>query len=55
MNEFSSSYRTVATASDDAQIKLWDIETGELQGSLRGHTDSVQDIIFDSTGKILGK
>lgn len=34
---------------------MWDFETGEFERTLKGHTDSVQDIAFDAQGKILGK
>ena len=45
----------MVSASEDATIKIWDFETGEYERSLKGHTDSVQDIAFDSQGKLLGK
>ena len=51
--KFHPIYQLIATASDDAQIKLWDSESGELNGTLRGHTDSVQDVVFDPNGKTL--
>ncbi|XP_010794921.1 lissencephaly-1 homolog A [Notothenia coriiceps] len=35
------------------QIKVWDYETGDFERTLKGHTDSVQDISFDQTGKLL--
>lgn len=50
---FHPIYQLVATGSDDAQIKLWDSESGELSGTLKGHTDSVQDVAFDPSGKTL--
>ena len=34
---------------------MWDFESGEFERSLKGHTDAVQDIAFDKTGKMLGK
>ena len=34
-------------------IQLWDVEGGELKASLEGHSDSVTDITFDSTGNYL--
>ncbi|GLD57280.1 lissencephaly-1 homolog A-like protein [Lates japonicus] len=40
-------------ASEDATIKVWDYETGDFERTLKGHTDSVQDISFDQTGKLL--
>ena len=48
-------YSIVVSASEDGTIKLWDYETGEYEKTLKGHTDSVQDIAFDPAGKILGK
>jgi len=34
---------------------VWDYETGEYERTLKGHTDSVQDVSFDQSGKWLGK
>lgn len=34
---------------------MWDYETGEYERTLKGHTDSVQDVSFDQSGKWLGK
>lgn len=45
----------MVSSSEDATIKVWDFETGEYERTLKGHTDSVQDIAFDVQGKILGK
>ena len=38
-----------------ANFQVWDFESGEFERSLKGHTDAVQDIAFDKTGKMLGK
>jgi len=35
--------------------QVWDYETGEYERTLKGHTDSVQDVSFDQSGKWLGK
>ncbi|KAF6779715.1 hypothetical protein AHF37_00825, partial [Paragonimus kellicotti] len=32
---------------------VWDYESGEFEHTLKGHTDSVQDVAFDPTGKLL--
>ena len=32
---------------------MWDFESGEFERTLKGHTESVQDIAFDATGKLL--
>lgn len=36
-------------------LQVWDFETGDFERSLKGHTDAVQDLSFDSSGKLLGK
>lgn len=33
---------------------MWDYESGEFERSMKGHTDAVQDIAFDNSGKLLG-
>lgn len=43
----------MVTSSEDATIKVWDFETGEYERTLKGHTDSIQDIAFDAGGKLL--
>lgn len=48
-------FSVFVSASEDATIKMWDYETGDFERTLKGHTDSVQDITFDSNGKTLGK
>jgi len=32
---------------------VWDFETGDYERTLKGHTDSVQDVAFDAGGKTL--
>lgn len=46
-------FTIVASASDDAQIKLWDTESGDFERTLKGHTNSVQCVAFDPTGQFL--
>ncbi len=48
-------FSVFVSASEDATIKLWDFETGDFERTLKGHTDSVQDVTFDSNGKMLGR
>lgn len=45
----------MVSSSEDGTIKVWDFETGDYERTLKGHTDSVQDIAFDAQGKVLGK
>uniref|UniRef100_A0A2K6GVG8 Platelet activating factor acetylhydrolase 1b regulatory subunit 1 n=1 Tax=Propithecus coquereli TaxID=379532 RepID=A0A2K6GVG8_PROCO len=35
------------------RLQVWDYETGDFERTLKGHTDSVQDISFDHSGKLL--
>lgn len=51
---FHPVFSLLISSSEDATIKVWDFETGEYERTLKGHTDSVQDIAFDAQGKILG-
>ncbi|KAG8224345.1 hypothetical protein J437_LFUL004301 [Ladona fulva] len=51
---FHPVFSVMVSASEDASIKIWDFETGEYERTLKGHTDSVQDIAFDQSGKLLG-
>lgn len=51
---FHPIFSLMVSASEDAVIKIWDFETGEYERSLKGHTNSVQDIAFDAQGKLLG-
>ena len=34
---------------------MWDYETGDFERTIKGHTDTVQDVAFDHTGKVLGE
>jgi platelet-activating factor acetylhydrolase IB subunit alpha len=51
---FHPLYSVLASASEDATVRLWDWETGECERTLRGHTKAVQDVEFDSSGSKLG-
>lgn len=47
-------YSIMVSSSEDGTIKVWDYETGDYEKTLKGHTDSIQDIAFDHSGKFLG-
>ena len=50
---FHPIYSCIASASEDASIKIWDYENGNYERTLKGHTDVVQDLAFDTNGKML--
>jgi platelet-activating factor acetylhydrolase IB subunit alpha len=52
---FHPIFSLMVSASEDCTVKVWDYESGEYERTLKGHTDSVQDIAFDTQGKFLGK
>lgn len=43
----------LASASEDASIKLWDSESGEVEKTLKGHTQKVNAIAINRQGNIL--
>jgi WD40 repeat protein len=50
---FAPDGRTVATGSDDATIKLWDLTAGIEKCTLKGHTDAISSLAFSSDGSVL--
>jgi len=47
-------FTLVASGSEDASIKLWDFESGQLERTLKGHTSAVTGLAFSSRGLYLG-
>ncbi len=45
--------RTLATASRDATAKLWDLDTGALRATLKGHRGRVLRLAFSRDGRTL--
>jgi platelet-activating factor acetylhydrolase IB subunit alpha len=39
-------YALVASASEDATVKVWDLETQQLERTLKGHTNAVHGLAF---------
>ena len=47
------SEKTLATASEDGIVRLWDIESRQATSHLLGHKDAVRGVAFSPNGKIL--
>jgi len=48
--KFHPLYSQLASSSEDATIKVWDSESGELERTLKGHINAVQAVAFDASG-----
>jgi WD40 repeat protein len=49
---FSTDGHTVATASDDHTVRLWDAVDGSPRGVLEGHIDRVDGLAFSPDGRL---
>ena len=51
--EFHPVFNLAVSSSEDASIKVWDIESGEFERALKGHTNVVNDVSFSPSGEQL--
>jgi WD40 repeat protein len=45
--------KTLASASMDGTVKLWDVTTGKEKATLKGHTAAVYSVSWSPDGKTL--
>ncbi|MEU3910352.1 trypsin-like peptidase domain-containing protein [Streptomyces sp. NPDC029721] len=50
---FSPDGKTIASASGDKAVRLWDVESGRTSATLSGHRDAVASVAFSPDGKTL--
>jgi WD40 repeat protein len=50
---FSRDGQTLASASHDQTVRIWDIETGKCQHICKGHKHLVSSVAFHRNGKIV--
>jgi platelet-activating factor acetylhydrolase IB subunit alpha len=52
---FHPTWNVLASASEDASVKIWDWESGDFERTVKGHTKAVMDVDFHPKGTHMGK
>jgi WD40 repeat protein len=52
---FHPTWTVLASASEDATVKIWDWESGDFERTVKGHTKAVMDVDFDNKGAFMGE
>lgn len=52
---FHHTWTVLASASEDATVKIWDWESGDFERTVKGHTKAVADVDFDAKGNAMGE
>ncbi|KAK4684340.1 platelet-activating factor acetylhydrolase IB subunit alpha, partial [Tremellales sp. Uapishka_1] len=50
---FHPLWTVLASASEDATVKIWDWESGDFERTVKGHTKAVNDVDFDAKGSMM--
>src|SRR2546430_3405164 len=50
---FNPDGRMILSASDDHTLKLWDVATGRLIRTFKGHADEVTRAVFSPDGRLM--
>ena len=53
VSTFDRSGTLLAAGSEDGNIYIYKAETGDIMMTLKGHSDSIQDLTFDVNGKYM--
>src|SRR5207248_9665540 len=50
---FSNDGTMLAAGNSEGMLRLWDVETGQLKGSFKGHTHAIRSVAFSPDDRTL--